>query len=345
MTDTTSTDIMGEVYLQISPNILESFPKFHPPVDLYHFDTSLAQVKKLHKAEVRMGKEKRAQIVDMADNGKLFLLRDDYRVYARHLSKKLGLLLVEEDFKPQEVAEIFFLAFRDRMEVFLEQPTEVSLKGMLKDLSILCEYLWADPGRVEFLTRSLNKEYGLAVHAVNTMFIGLALYTMVTRGRMNKDNLFNLGLGLIMHDMGMVNVPPFIREKEQFLVRSDRESIENHIESGVAKLKRLGINAPIVVQCLKEHHERVDGSGYPARLKGTAISIAGKITALADSYSAMVSHRPYHDPKGNADAALLLANDTKKYDQAMAKLLAILILDGGKLREVVAAANREDEES
>lgn len=336
MTEKSATEFVSEVYLQISPNILESFPKFRPPVDLYRFDESIKQVKRIHKAESRLGTEKQAAVAEDAENGSLFLLRDDYRVYARHLSKKLGLVLVEDDLKPPEVAEIFFLAFRDRMEVFLEQPKEGPLKGLLKDLSILAEYIWADPSRVEFLKRTLYKEYSLAVHSVNSMFIGVALYTMITKGKIEKTQLISLGLGLILHDLGMANVPRFIVDKEQFLVRADRASIENHIEAGARKLKRLGVGDPVVLQCLREHHERIDGSGYPERLRGENISLAGKLCGLADSFAAMVGERPYHDAKVFTEAALSLTKEIKRYDPSLARLLAILMLDGGTLRSVVS---------
>lgn len=318
-------DTLSEVYLQISPNILESFPKFRPPVDLYVFDVSVARIKKIHKAEERLGTQKQAQVAEYARNNLLFLYREDYRVYARHLSRKLGLVLVEDDLKPKEVAEIFFVAFRDRMEVFLEQPKEVPLKGVVKDVSILSEYLWADPCRVEFLTKTLHKEYSLAVHSVNTMFIGLALYALVSKGRLERTDVINMALGLILHDLGMVNVPRFIVDKEQYLIRRDRESIEKHIEAGLSKLKRLKIDNPTILQCMTEHHERIDGSGYPGRLKGKAMSIPGKICAVADSFSAIIGDRPYHDPKAVEEAAVTLVREATHYEPAMTKLLTALL--------------------
>lgn len=343
MVDNSSNESVAQVYLQISPNILESFPKFRPPVDLYRYDEGVAQVKLFHKAESRLGTDKQARVAEDAENGVLFLLRDDYRIYARHLSKKLGLVLTEDDLQPQEVAEIFFIAFRDRMEVFFEQPKEGPLAGLRKDLTILAEYIWTDPGRVEFLTKTLYKEHSLAVHSVNCMFIGLGLYTMITRGKVEKTTLVSLGLGLALHDLGMVNVPRFIVDKEQFLIRTDRASIENHIEVGTQKLKRLKVADSLVMECLHQHHERLDGSGYPDRRIGKGVSMAGKICGLADSFSAMIADRPYRDGKTYADAALLLAKDQKKYDPSLSKMLAIMILKGGALTSAIKANREEDE--
>jgi len=328
MTETPFDDVLSQVYLQISPNILESFPKFRPPVDLYVFDPAVAQVKLLHGAVVRLGSEKQSAVARHARDGRLFLLRDDYRVYAEHLSKRLGLVLVEDGLNAQEVAEIFFLAFRDGIGDFFERPKAGELKRLVRDVSILAEYLWADPCRVEFLTKTLHKEYDLAVHSVNSMFIGLGLFVMASGGRLERSSLVNLALGLILHDLGMTNVPRFITEKEQYLVRRDRESIEKHIEAGMSRLKRLNINDPVILNCMRQHHERIDGSGYPDRLAGQQMDMSGKLCAVADSFSAIIGDRPYHDPKVRMEAAETLMADVKRYEPSLTRLLAGLLRNG-----------------
>lgn len=328
MNDTTPSDSMSEVYLQISPNILASFPKFRPPVDMYFFDEKVAQIKKYHEAEKRLGTEGQAEVFGFAQEGMLFLLRDDYRVYGKHLSKNLGLVLTEDDFTPQDVAEIFYQALYDRVHEFFEQPKEGPYEAMTKDLSILVEYLWADPARVEYLMKSLHTKYDFATHSVNTLFVGLALFIMALKGKLKRTSLFSVAMGLLVHDMGMPNISKFILENKSFLLRPDRDSIEQHVEGGFTKLKRLGINDPIILQCVLEHHERVDGSGYPRRVIGKDLSLPGRLCGVADSFSAIISDRPYHEAKDLKAAALMLMKEPKKYDPGMAKLLALLITQG-----------------
>ena len=328
MTEQKKDGDLAEVYLQISPNILESFPKFRPPVALYYFDEAVAQVKKYHEAEARLATDKQEHVANFANDGILFLLRDDYRIYAKHLSKKLGLVLTEDDLSPQEVAEIFFIALRDRMDLFLEQPTEEPLKGLVKDISILVEYLWVDPARVEYLTRTLHDEYDLAAHSVNTMFVGLAVFAMVVRGKFERATLVSLALGLILHDIGMSNVPKFILDKPQKFLRSDRDSVENHIEAGVSKLNRLKLRDPLVMQCLTLHHERVDGSGYPKRIMKDGLALPGRLCGVADSFCAMVGKRPHREAKDYRQAALVLIKDAARYDATLTKLLAVLVTKG-----------------
>ncbi len=333
MMDFSASDLFEETYLQISHNILDSFPKFRPPVDLYVYDPALAQVKKYHKAGVRLGVNRQTAVAGFAVENRLFLLRDDYREYAKHLSKRLGLLLVEEGFSPVEVAEIFFIAFRDRMEQFLEQPQQKVLESLVKDIAVLAEYLWIDPGRVEFLTRTLDKEYSLAVHSTNSMFIGLTLHVHAAGRAVEKEGLARVALGLLLHDLGMVQVPRFIRDKKQFLVRRDRESIENHIDAGLKMLHRLKVTDPVVLDCMRQHHERTDGSGYPDRRSGKDISMAGKLCAVADSFSAMISVRPYRSSKDVTEAALGLIGDRGKYEPTLIKLLGEALVEGGWMVE------------
>ncbi|MCJ2163576.1 MULTISPECIES: HD domain-containing phosphohydrolase [unclassified Pseudodesulfovibrio] len=328
MAESLNNDALSETYLQISPNILASFPKFRPPVDLYCFDPRVAQTKKYHKAGQRLSTDGQAEVAGFAENGQLYLLRDDYRVYAEHLSKRLGLLLVEEGFTSLEVAEIFFLAFRDRMDAFFAQPQKKAYEALKKDVSVLAEYLWIDPARVEFLTRTLDREYSLAVHSTNTMLIGLALYLRLTDGKVEKTALASLALGLLLHDMGMAKVPKFIKDKQQLLVRRDRESIEHHIDAGRNILKRLKEEDSVIRECLTQHHERLDGSGYPERRFSKAISMAGKLCAVADSYSALIGDRPYRSAHDMAEAALVLVRDAKKYEPALARML-VEVLAGG----------------
>ncbi len=328
-----SGDSLSETYLQISSNILESFPKFRPPVDMYVFDLDTAQTKKYHKAEDSLSKDRQAEVAGFADDGRLFLLRDDYRIYAKHLSKNLGLILTEDDFTPQEVSEIFYIAFRERVDEFLANPTEAPYKELAKDVSILAEYIWTDPGRVEYLTASIHKEYSLGTHSVNTLFVGLALFTIVTKGKFKQADLIEVSLRLLLHDLGMSQVPKFVLDRGGFLVQRDRSSIENHIDAGESMMMRLRINSNIILDCMRQHHERLDGSGYPKRMFSKNIPLMGKICAVADSFCAMVCERPYKDAKDVKTAVLSLAKESAKYEPVLTKMLAVLMIQGGKLRK------------
>lgn len=308
-------------YLQISPNILESFPEDRAPVDMYLFEPEIGDVRLLYARGEPLGGKRRARIREYSRQERLYLFRRDYREYAEHLSRKVGVVLVEPDLNDDEVGEVFFLALHYRLTDFFDQPIESRLLDLKRGLSILAEYIWIDPGRTDFLCRSLDKHYDLATHAVNSTFIGLGLYTMHYRKKIARMNLTHMALGLALHDIGMTMVPSSVRDKESVLIHRDREALDKHPDLAMGMLRRLGVDDQIVEKCVMEHHERLDGSGYPNRLRGERISVPGRICALADSFCAGIAERPYRSPRDSLAVAESLMKMESRYDRTLSRKL------------------------
>ncbi|WP_187170586.1 HD-GYP domain-containing protein [Salidesulfovibrio onnuriiensis] len=316
---------LAEDYLQISPNILETFPRDRAPVDLYILDEGIGNVRPLYHKGDPLGGQRYARILDHCRDEQLFLYRKDYREYAQHLSKRLGLVLVESDLNDREVAEIFFLALHYRLVDFFDQPMQGRLRDLKRDLSILSEFLWIDPVRTDFLCHNLDKHNDLATHAVNCTFIGLGLYAMHYRKKVGRLNLTHMALGLALHDLGMTMVPESVKEKEGVLLHRDKEALQKHPDLAMGMLKRLKVDDQIVEKCVMEHHERLDGSGYPARLSGERISVPGRVCALADSFCAGVEERSFRSGKNALEVAASLVKQDSKYDVVLARKLYELV--------------------
>ncbi len=133
-----------------------------------------------------------------------------------------------------------------------------------------------------------------------------------------EQKVYGLQLAGIVHDLGKVHVPAEILSKPGKLTKIEYEMIKSHAESGYEILKSVDFLWPIA-QTVLQHHERIDGSGYPAGLKGDKILLEAKIIAVADVVEAISSHRPYRPALG-IEAALkeLRANRGKFYDPAVA---------------------------
>lgn len=318
-------DTLMEKYLQISPNILESFPRFRPPVSLYVWNEELQRIELFRKAGDRLGKRAQEAVASLCADGKLFFFRGDYKQYAEQLSKNLGLVLTEDNLNEWEVAEIFFKALHQDVEQFFDQPRKPFLDQIATDITILAEYLWTDPNRVAFLVCTLDRTYSLANHAVNTMFIGLGIYVLHNRESLAQLELTSLALGLLLHDLGMSKVPGFITGKEGILLRKDKESVHRHPDIGASIIKRLKLDNSVVVKCMEQHHERLDGSGYPMGLKGESISLYARITAIADTFCALVSERPHREPAEAKKAVKQLLHPKNRYDAKLAALLVELL--------------------
>ncbi|HEX5363135.1 MAG TPA: HD domain-containing phosphohydrolase, partial [Gallionella sp.] len=120
----------------------------------------------------------------------------------------------------------------------------------------------------------------------------------------------------VVHDVGKIQVPAEILSKPGRLTELEYRLIQEHVQSGYEILKTIEFPWPIA-QILRQHHERLDGSGYPQGLVGEQILPEAKIMAVADVVESMISHRPYRPGLG-LDAALaeIEANRDKLFDPA-----------------------------
>ena len=104
-----------------------------------------------------------------------------------------------------------------------------------------------------------------------------------------------------LHDLGKIIVPLDILSKPSELSLEEYSLVKNHVKASYQVLKDVNFPLPIARATL-EHHERMDGSGYPNGLKGEEISIEGRIICVADVVEAIASHRPYRPGLGIEEA-------------------------------------------
>jgi HD-GYP domain-containing protein (c-di-GMP phosphodiesterase class II) len=119
-----------------------------------------------------------------------------------------------------------------------------------------------------------------------------------------EQNLVHL-CGLV-HDIGKVGLPAGLLEKPGALTLEERRLMEDHAAIGERILSKVEDYAEIA-RIVRHHHERVDGLGYPDGLHNDQIPLLAKIIAVADSYDAMTSDRPYRDAMPSRVARLRLA--------------------------------------
>ncbi|GHD53178.1 hypothetical protein GCM10017083_29570 [Thalassobaculum fulvum] len=120
-----------------------------------------------------------------------------------------------------------------------------------------------------------------------------------------------------LHDIGELAVPADILVRPALLTPSEREIVKSHSDHGYEILRSVSFPWP-VADIIRQHHERLDGSGYPCGLKGGEIRREARIIAVADVVEAMCSHRPYRPALGK-DAALAEIRDGRatRYDPAV----------------------------
>gem|GEM_PF-1369820 len=142
---------------------------------------------------------------------------------------------------------------------------------------------------------------------IYSMMIGDAL-------KIGEQEKSDLQFGSILHDIGKIGVPEYILHKKERLTQEEYEKIKEHPEIGYQLLSNLDF-LDSSRRIIYEHHERVDGKGYPRGLKGDDIHFLAKIVCVADAFDAMTSNRAYRAVMSVDDALKeLIANKGTQFD-------------------------------
>ncbi|MCL1845916.1 MAG: HD-GYP domain-containing protein [Defluviitaleaceae bacterium] len=128
--------------------------------------------------------------------------------------------------------------------------------------------------------------------------LSVSLLAMATGRELGFDEktLFRLGRCAIMHDIGKQAVPKEIINKKGRLNAREFEIVRQHVFLGASTLKANDIGDEELWDAIMCHHEKINGSGYPKKLKGTKIPLFAKIISVADVYDAITSYRSYRNP-------------------------------------------------
>jgi len=141
-------------------------------------------------------------------------------------------------------------------------------------------------------------------HSVQVTVLGLLIARRVWRtdgwtdyrGRRRfdqiEDRMRKLGLGLLVHDVGKLVVPPEILNKPGRLTADEMAVMKTHAAAGVELLRPADLS-PLPLSVVRDHHERLDGSGYPEGLSAAQVQEFPRIAAVADVYDAVTSERVY----------------------------------------------------
>lgn len=217
-----------------------------------------------------------------------------------------------------------------------------------QQVNLLIDQVMEDPQSLLCVSVLKNADEFTFNHCVNTAI--LALFVGQFLG-MSRDGLLQFGKGALLHDLGKCMIPKEILMKPGKLNREEEAIVRTHVEKGANYLKKMNVASEPVLQFAQEHHERMDGSGYPNGLKGDEISWHGKLGAVLDVYDA-ITHENYYksseDPKSVLE--FIASRGSRQFDPKAYKALSdcvglfppgtLLMLDTGEMAVSYEPNNR-----
>ena len=165
-------------------------------------------------------------------------------------------------------------------------PKMVLLRDLCGLTRAALDYFQESPEMLKAFMMISGQGYSLAEHSVNVLAAAM-IFSLSSLG--NQTERFDLCLAALLHDVGCMDLPGHLALPAWNLGQEDFELVCRHPKLGVEKLKDKGFNDNIL-RAITEHHERIDGTGYPDGLR--QVSIMGQILGLADSFDAPDRLRP-----------------------------------------------------
>ncbi|NNG00339.1 MAG: response regulator [Desulfobacteraceae bacterium] len=194
--------------------------------------------------------------------------------------------------KPVQISE--FIARLNR--VIKERTTLSQRNEALKSLQDnLDKYKRAMDGIVQAISLAVElRDPYTAGHQQRVSNLACAI---AEKMGLDQNQIDGLRMASNIHDLGKISVPAEILCKPGRLSKIEYELIKNHVEAGYDILKKIEFPWPLA-NIILQHHERLDGSGYPRGLKGEEILLEAKILSVADVFETIASHRPYRPSPG-----------------------------------------------
>ncbi|MBF0464394.1 MAG: DUF3391 domain-containing protein [Nitrospirae bacterium] len=235
-----------------------------------------------------------------------------YKAYIKDAAKAVGgsqetkHMLVKENAR-MCIKELFDNPHSDENVQQSKEVTEGIINAILESKGLITNLLTIN--KKDFYTYS---------HSVNLSVLSVA--TAVSSGVTNDGELFAIGMGCLLHDIGKTTIPPEIMAKPVGkLSRFEMDIFKEHVAEGYNILKLYKGISEATSHPLLEHHEKISGTGYPNGLSGSKMHTSGKIAALVDLYDILTTSRPGYKGMSAFEALSHLRSLSVDYDPDVLK--------------------------
>jgi len=229
----------------------------------------------------------------------------------RFYESNLNNIIENKKIDSKKKANVLYLCAKGIAQDLFEKPTSTETiqrsRGVVDNtLKLLSQ---GSDAFVQMISLS-GHDYYTYTHCVNVLTLTVSLLSDL--GFKDPRFLKEAGMGALLHDVGKKKVPIEILNKPGKLTEDEWAVMKRHPEFGaeiveIAKMPERGVD--IIIQ----HHERMNGAGYPHGLAGSAIPIASQVVSLTDAYDAMTTNRCYQKAMSPYDALRIISQDMKEH--------------------------------
>lgn len=242
--------------------------------------------------------------VSLREIESLYTCSEDFTKYEAYAQKHLQSMVKDPNIPFNEKASLVYEKASEVMENLFKNPQ--SLENMQSSKYIVDGFVnlvLQDEATLESIMKIAAHDYYTHTHSINVSVYALSLAKFLG---LSQHDLTDMGMSSMMHDLGKSEVDSYIINKNGKLSDSEFDRMKEHPQSGYDIAIEMGIKDERILSGIRDHHEKIDGKGYPNKLKGEEISLFARIIAVADVFDALTTKRSYKDAMSSFEAISIM---------------------------------------
>jgi len=266
--------------------------------DLFNYDSSNKKLLLIYEKGMNLSPEKVNTILTYNE------------IYA-HLTYKITYYNLYQNTVGQKQIPKDMVGFYNKVSQKISELYESpeSLENINKSTEMvtnIINIITKDDFKVSSFVTILTYDYHTHTHSLNVCVYALCLGKFIG---LEKEDLLNLGISSLLHDLGKSKIDNSIINKNGKLTDTEFVEVKKHPHYGWLIAQKIGISNKDILAGIRYHHEKVDGTGYPKGLKGEDIPLCAKIISICDAFDAISTKRTYKDSISSFGALLLMKKE------------------------------------
>ncbi len=247
---------------------------------------------------------------------RLYVPNTSRKNYQRYIESSLDQIIADDSVPEPSKAKIIYETSKNLVEdVFANPRLGGNIQRSKKMVEHTTSYILRGHEAFVHMLQISSFDYYTYTHSINCCTFTIALAQRLDVK--NPSILHELGVGALLHDLGKSKVHARILRKRGPLSRTEYELMKKHPVWGAEILRETNLVPPKAYYPVLQHHERMDGSGYPYGLRDSQIHLYGKIAAIADSFDALTTRRAYKDALDSFKALKIMRSKAGLFDQGL----------------------------
>ena len=233
----------------------------------------------------------------------LYIPNSEYNQYLDAVSADARDIVIAQDLPKVEKCEFTYaFIYALAQHIINDDITRQTFVDSLKRCKSIVPVFQKNNDTYKIIFNCMLHNYDHAAHLANVSVIMAAFAKKI--GITDEKTITHCCFGGILHDIGKRFIPADIIDNDQKLSELDLQIVKNHVLEGTKAIEKISRLPARVMSIISEHHETIDGDGYPKGLNHKQISIFGRMTRIVDLFEAMTSQRPYRNNSYSVEDSL-----------------------------------------